>query len=584
MPFFIQYIIKLSVCLAAVYLFYRYILRPLTFYAWNRWYLVGYSLIAFVIPFIDINPMLNAMGPHEARVINFIPVIDPALLDSPGWFNIDNRWNWILAVIFTGMLVKLIRLIVQFFSYRSLRNASTLLSDTPVKIFQVDKNIVPFSFGNSIFINREQHSEREMQEIITHEFIHVKQKHTADIIWAEALCIINWYNPFAWLIRKVICQNLEFIADQQVLENGLDKKEYQYLLLKVAGGATFKITNQFNFSFLRKRITMMNKMKTAKVHLVKFLFVLPLLAVLLLSFRGRIEVILDNVPENKNPDTNIDANLAAVTNYKADTIPVKSKTDTVSNKSDELDINRKDHNLISIKSKNHPLFIVDEIIRDEDYVYSLDPGSISSMEVLKNEHALQYGDKGKNGVIRIYTKPNYKADGKKSEGLEFSLTPKKQVRLHSLRDSITLEADGIYFNNEQQTYSGKDSVNIDNGKGLYSGKDSTIFNASLDKYKAPAVVKVRGSSMNPDILVLIDGVRQPRGTDLKNLDPNSIESITVLKNSSAVDIYGADAVNGVLIITTRTSLYESQKPSGANGSRGGGAKADSVHLKSRDNK
>ncbi|HTE26553.1 TonB-dependent receptor plug domain-containing protein [Flavitalea sp.] len=570
MPFLIQYLIKLSVSLAVVYLFYRFILRPLTFYAWNRWYLVGYSLIAFVMPFIDINPILNSIGPDQAMVINFIPVIDPAALENKGWFNINNRWNWILAAILCGMLVMLIRLVAQFFSYRKLRNSATLLSDTPVKIFQVDKNIVPFSFGNSIFINREQHGEQEMQEIIRHEFIHVKQKHTADMIWAEALCIINWYNPFAWLIKKVICQNLEFIADQQVLENGLDKKEYQYLLLKVAGGSSFRITNQFNFSFLRKRIAMMNKMKSAKLHLVKFLFVLPLMAVLLLSFREKIEGMLDNGPDNKSQNKSAAPLLVDVTNHKADTVPNKIELDSVTNKSVVPGINWKDQSLFSIKSKNHPLFIVDEIIKDEDYVQALDPNSISSIEVLKNEHALQYGDKGKNGVVRIYTKPNYYGEGKRSERLVLSDTPKKQVRLRNSRDSITLEADVIYIDNGKQLYSGKDSVYFDSKQLYYTAKDSVIIDASLDKYKAPGVIRMRGNPSNP--VVLIDGVRQPRGTDLRNLDPNSIESISVLKDNSAVETYGAEAVNGVLLINTKLNLNDSGKPAGLNGARVGGAK------------
>jgi Zn-dependent protease with chaperone function len=75
-------------------------------------------------------------------------------------------------------------------------------------IYQVNENIIPFSFGNSIFINRQLHSEDELREIIRHEFVHVKQKHTADILWAELLCMLNWYNPFAWALKNAMRQNL----------------------------------------------------------------------------------------------------------------------------------------------------------------------------------------------------------------------------------------------------------------------------------------------------------------------------------------------------------------------------------------
>ncbi|MHA4845271.1 TonB-dependent receptor plug domain-containing protein [Flavitalea antarctica] len=560
MPFIIEYLIKLSVSLAVVYLFYRFILRPLTFYTWNRWYLVGYSLIAFVIPFIDINPVLNAMGPEQAVVINLIPVIDPAALQNQSWFNINNRWNWILGGILAGMLVMLIRLSAQFLSYYKLRESSTLLAADPVRIFQVDKNIVPFSFGNSIFINRDQHGELEIQEIIQHEFIHVRQKHTADMIWAEVLCILNWYNPFAWLIKKVICQNLEFIADQQVLKNGLDKKEYQYLLLKVAGGASFRITNQFNFSFLRKRITMMNKMNSAKFHLVKFLFVLPLLAVLLLSFREDIGTMLNgpqpgNDPDKANALTSVDYYLQGT-----DTIPAKSKQEAINIRSGDTSTHWKDESLFSTKGKNRPLFIVDEVIKDGDCVRGLDPNSIARVEVLKNEHALQYGEKGKNGVVRIYTKPNYRADSNSGEKMEISVTDKKQIGLHFVRDSITIEADSVYFDKKQLHFSSRDSVFTDDSRHLQLINDP--IDASLDKTKAPGVIRVRGKVTNPDVVILIDGVRQPAGTDLKNLDPNSIQSMTILKDAQAVALYGPDAVNGAISITTKVVLQVDQKPAG----------------------
>jgi hypothetical protein len=175
-----------------------------------------------------------------------------------------------------------------------MRRQAMLILDNGMKLYQVDKNIIPFSFGNAIFINQQLHTDAELKEIIRHEFVHIKQKHTHDIIWCELLCILNWYNPFTWLIRNAVRQNLEFIADHKVLENGVSKKQYQYLLLKVIGNNHFSIANQFNFSSLKKRIAMMNKMKSAQAHLFKFLFILPLLALLLVAFRNEKNLRQDN--------------------------------------------------------------------------------------------------------------------------------------------------------------------------------------------------------------------------------------------------------------------------------------------------
>jgi hypothetical protein len=176
--------------------------------------------------------------------------------------------------------------LLQWHSLRRIRRTAVPLYHPEANVYHVNENVVPFSFGNAIYVNTSLHTEQELQDIILHEFVHVRQKHSFDIILSEVLCILNWYNPFAWLIRHAIRQNLEFIADQSVLNNGLDKKTYQYHLLKVIGSSQYSIANKFNFSSLKKRIAMMNRLKSARVHLVKFIFVLPILAVMLLAFRN----------------------------------------------------------------------------------------------------------------------------------------------------------------------------------------------------------------------------------------------------------------------------------------------------------
>lgn len=288
MSILITYLVKLSISLAVVYLFYQLVLRRLTFYNWNRWYLLVYSLLSFLIPFINISPVLekNNLANHE--VLQLIPSLSGSALNStPPEKNAWSTEDWALLFIATGVMLMIARLVIQQISFRRILRSSRLIIDERVKVYQVDKNIIPFSYGNSIFVNQHQHSADELKEIIRHEFIHVKQKHTIDILWSECLVVLNWYNPFAWLLRNAIRQNLEFIADHQVLQNGINKKEYQYLLLKVIGVNHFSIAPQFNFNSLKKRIAMMNKIKSAKVHLLKFLFLLPLVAILLLSFREK---------------------------------------------------------------------------------------------------------------------------------------------------------------------------------------------------------------------------------------------------------------------------------------------------------
>lgn len=295
MSFFVEYIFKLSISLSIVGLFYYFVLRKHTFYDWNRWYLLGYSALAFVIPFVDVNTAIQRNELTGNVLIQSVPAL-PTFANSVAMPTQNTQstasWeieNWILILITLGAMVMMIRLCLQFLSYLKIRKAARLVSDEDVKIYHLSKDIVPFSFGNSIFINPDLHNQHEMHEIILHEFVHVKQRHSFDIIFAELLCILNWYNPFVWLIRFSIRQNLEYIADRQVLKNGINVKEYQYLLLKVVGVPEFRIANQFNFSSLKQRIVMMNKVKTPRVYLIRFLFILPLLLVLVLACRNEIE-------------------------------------------------------------------------------------------------------------------------------------------------------------------------------------------------------------------------------------------------------------------------------------------------------
>ena len=319
MSLLIQYLVKLSISLAVVWLFYQFILRRLTFYNSNRWYLLGYTLFSFLIPFIDITSILGNNNGSEKNIIQLIPSVHQytiALEEAshcpiPIWSTSYDKWDWIAFALMAGAGILLLRFIIRYMSFIRVRRRSKLISEDGIKIYQVDDSIIPFSFGNAVFINPSQHTEAELREIVRHEFVHVRQKHTIDIVWAELLCIVNWFNPFAWLLKRSIRQNLEFIADNKVVENGIDKREYQYLLLKVIGNNQYSIATQFNFSSLKKRIVMMNTTKSAKRQLGRFLFLFPVLAIILLSFRksftdisvvktnANIPVFTDTIPDIK---------------------------------------------------------------------------------------------------------------------------------------------------------------------------------------------------------------------------------------------------------------------------------------------
>ena len=303
MPVWMLILVKFNLSLAVVWIFYRLFLRRLTFYGWNRIFLVVYPAICFIIPFVNINPWLSANGYNQISIIQHIPSVNHLVttpLDQPVQTDTPFSYPAMLALVLAvGSTLMGARLLVMYFSLLRIRAQARLLVSEPVGIYETRDDMVPFSFGNEIFIPKANLPEKELEAIIRHEFIHVKQKHSFDIFFAELLCMVAWYNPFAWLIRHAIRQNLEFIADNQVVNHGTDIKTYQYLLLKVTGQSPVAIGAGFNLSSLKNRLIMLNKSKSGKSQLLKFLLSLPIVVILLMAFRNAGESILPRLISTK---------------------------------------------------------------------------------------------------------------------------------------------------------------------------------------------------------------------------------------------------------------------------------------------
>ncbi len=307
MPVYFEYALKASISLAVIYLFYTLLLKRITHYAWNRYYLLIFSMLSFIVPLINIGVFVEVKHLNTVSIISKIPSINSfELAQEPA--NIQaalNYWQIISAIFLLVSFVLMFRLGIQLLSISRIKSTSMLLAAGEVNIYQLSGNILPFSFLNNIFVNTANYNESELPEIIEHERVHVQQRHTIDVLITEIICIFNWYNPIAWLLKKAVRENLEFIADDAVIRKGIDKKSYQYLLLKVTGDLPLSITSSFTFSSLKNRILMMNKSRTSRFHLLKFALLVPMLLVLLLAFRSG----------NDHPETDTDVVSSSTETY-----------------------------------------------------------------------------------------------------------------------------------------------------------------------------------------------------------------------------------------------------------------------------
>lgn len=281
------YLIKSSIALALFYGLYMLFLNKDTLFGVRRVYFLFAILFSVVFPLftIELSPLqdVGAEPPIYTYWLSQIEVGAVEVETAPS-YTVDG-WT-ILSLIIIGISAFLaFRLIVQMLSVIRLRANNESYRVSSFRIIELkDTQMTPFSFFKWIFVNKEFQNEEKLKEIIAHEHVHARQFHSIDVVLYELLCIVFWWNPFSWLLRNEMKLNLEYLADEGVINAGFNSKEYQYILLKVSNKNTgIPIINNFNVSQLKKRITMMNKKRTSIVSVAKYMMAFPLAFVLLLG-------------------------------------------------------------------------------------------------------------------------------------------------------------------------------------------------------------------------------------------------------------------------------------------------------------
>lgn len=283
MPDLLLILFKINLVLLLFATTYYLILRRLTFYTLNRIFLVGGILFSTIYPFIDLTDFFQRQQQLTPGVGAFVPGIDvKELIGKP---YIMDYWQAGVLLFYVGAACMAARLCIQFISlYRIHRNSSPgAVNNLPVRILK--GQISPFSFWQTVYINPELHAENELDTILAHEQVHVKEWHTLDIILAEVSAVFYWFNPGVWLMKRAIKENIEFITDARIVKRGIDKKSYQYSLLGI-GNLENKVSlvNNFNLSDLKKRIKMMNAKRSSPKKLLLYAFILPVLLITTLAF------------------------------------------------------------------------------------------------------------------------------------------------------------------------------------------------------------------------------------------------------------------------------------------------------------
>ncbi|MBT3382729.1 MAG: TonB family protein [Prolixibacteraceae bacterium] len=294
---YLFYIGKSALATGAFYLAYLVLFQNQKHFMFNRFYLPVSLALSFLIPLITFTTV-KIVEPVSFNSNSFAYIANSTEIVQPIGF-VFQWYHYLFGLYILGSCGFLFHLLLGHLKAISIVKRSWIKNLFQVKVNVTNKDIHPFSFFNKIVLSEKTLSHPNLEIIVSHENIHVKEKHTLDILFAELLFLAQWFNPFAWLIKDAIKNNLEYKTDHQIAENH-NPQAYQLAMVGLAdkkGVAPF--LTALNGSQLKNRIIMMKKKTESKYAVLKQLVVLPLLAILVMGLSSR-EVRTEIIqPENK---------------------------------------------------------------------------------------------------------------------------------------------------------------------------------------------------------------------------------------------------------------------------------------------
>jgi hypothetical protein len=318
----IPYALHVALLLGVSLLFYKLLLQNETFHQLNRLILLICLMLAFALPLVRVpqqwalrdapeavvNPNSNTPavnytlpqdGPHTQLTQQ--QTIAPAAPAVPHVPLLQRMLQWGFWLYWCGVAAFGLNLLLQVIVLLRQAYKNPVINDGQFRIIELDGDKAPCSFGNNIFINPAKYDWDTYSQILLHEKVHIKQGHSFDLLIAELMLMFQWFNPFAWLYRKEVESNLEFLTDSAVLHNNdVEREQYQMSLLKVSvPHLSLRITTNYNQSLLKKRIVMMNA-KRSNLHTIwKYGFLVPLMAFLVCALNQPVALSQSAITKTK---------------------------------------------------------------------------------------------------------------------------------------------------------------------------------------------------------------------------------------------------------------------------------------------
>lgn len=555
------YLLKVIICSGILCGYYFLALRNKVFHRWNRFYLLTTIVISLVVPVMKIN--IFSAGDNNGTVLRMLQTIsygDEAVVEISRHNSFQlNTENVTVAGYVLVSAIFLFIFFVSLYKIERLKKKFPATKFKGISFIETNAKGTPFSFFKNIFWNKaiDIHS-TSGQQIFNHEIAHIKEKHSYDKMFLNILLVFFWINPFFWLIRKELYMIHEFIADKEALEDSDVNAFAAMILHTVYPGQNFSLTNNFFYSPIKRRLLMFTKHKNTKVSYVSRLLVLPLAAIVFFAFTLKVKNKSANLYDGKTITVVIDAGHGGSDNGAQSADGVKEKDITLSIAKKIAEMNSNPHLEILLSRKDDvPLSLKDRV----EFAKSNNADIFISLHVNAAENEQLNGfsvltDKNNSDQNLLLSsaliselKKSYKTEDKiavRDGGIwviDKNVCPAALVQCGFMSNSGDL---AFITNSVDQKKIAQNILNAINeyaaGKEKFIGESSPIV---LDSMPHP----VR-DSIPENTLYVING-KNSTSQEAKEVDPENIESINVVKGHSAIQKYGEEGKNGVIEITEK---------------------------------
>ena len=396
---FLIYDLKVAMLIAVFYMFYRLLLAKETFHRVNRIVLLLTAVASFVLP-------LCVITTHQTLVVP-MPQVDVEIgtavavdlqSDTTRYQDLQSVLSYLFII---GVVATLAHTLWSVFRILTLIRNSEQHPQPDGTILCVTGNadMAPFSWMHYIVMNRSDYDIRDAA-ILAHERGHIRLHHSWDVLLVDILTALQWFNPAIWMLRSDLRAIHEYEADGAVLSQGINARQYQYLLITKAGGiGGYSLVNGISHSTLKNRITMMQNNKSQRSRLIKLLALIPIVGVALALNAKTVTDYVYDEPQKQQPIKK---------GKKAGTIKMGNETiQVIGETADDRVEPTAGLRIIQTEAGKQPLFIVDGVRMDEKQVKAISPDKIASISVLKDKAAIDvYGQEAKDGVVEITLKEN----------------------------------------------------------------------------------------------------------------------------------------------------------------------------------